>query len=62
MNGAFQPFGGRSGSGFGGPRRGFSQRQQFFDNFNQISGTEADDNLAGTPENDRIFGAAGNDI
>lgn len=62
MNGAFQPFGGRNGFGFGGRRRGFSQRQQFLDNFNQISGTEADDSLVGTSESDRIFGAAGNDI
>lgn len=62
MNGAFQPFGERREPGFGGPRPGFSRRQQFFDSFNQISGTDGDDTLAGTPENDQIFAQTGNDI
>ncbi len=51
-----------NGFGFGRGRGDFSQRQQFFDNFNQIEGTEGEDNLIGTPENDGIFGDAGNDI
>ena len=59
----FQPsFGERRGPGFGGGRRSFSRRQQFFDNFNQIESTEGDDNLIGTPENNVIFGDAGNDV
>ncbi|MDJ0556817.1 MAG: hypothetical protein QNJ68_20705 [Microcoleaceae cyanobacterium MO_207.B10] len=56
-NGNFQPFGQGNSFGFGRPRR-----QQFFNNFNQIQGTEGDDDLIGTAENDGIFGDAGNDI
>ncbi|MEB3340004.1 calcium-binding protein [Okeania sp.] len=41
---------------------GFFGRQGFFNDFNEIQGTEGDETLTGTTGSDRIFGDDGNDI